>query len=135
MLEGRCLLSATLSTPTADVDVQSSAADATLATANFGADPQLRVQLAPEASVSESFLSFDITSLASVGHAVLRLHGGQAGTPTDAVTVGVFNAGTSGFVEGSGTHAAPDVDNNPAGEITLNNRPGTTGGAGDAKLV
>lgn len=135
-LERRGLLSVTTLTPVTDADVQRSVADAAVADANFGADSRLRVQLGPDGTSAESFLSFDLASIASVGHAVLRLHGGQAGTPATAVTVGVFKAGTAPFVEGVGVHTGPPTAGDISrGDITFNHRPATTGGSVNAKLV
>lgn len=133
-LECRTLLSASTLRPVADADVQNLDIDASIATANFGGDDDLRVRIAAGESF-ESFLTFDISQISAVAHAVLKLHGGQSGTITDNVTVGAFRA-TSNFVEGDGIHIGPlDLDANPAGEITWNTRPGSTGGAVAATLV
>ena len=132
-LERRTLLSTTL-TAVADADVQNLASDPNVANANFGADETLRVRRS-DGETFETFVTFDVREIASVGHAMLRMHGGQAGTPGEAVLVGAFPT-ASGFVEGDGTHGGGlDVGNSPEGEIRWNNRPGSAGGAFFASIV
>ena len=125
-LERRTLLSTTL-TAVADADVQNLTSDPNSVNANFGADELLRVRRT-DGERLETFVTFDLTEIETVGDAVLKMTGGQTGTPGEAVLVGAFPA-DGGFVEGNGTRGGPlDVDNNPAGEIRFANRPGSGGG-------
>jgi uncharacterized delta-60 repeat protein len=133
-LERRTLLSTTLDA-VADADVQTLAADASVANANFGADETLRVRRS-DGETFETFLTFDISRLAGVGHAMLKMTGGQVGTPGEAVLVGAFPTDGAGFVEGDGVHGAVlDIGGNPFGELTWNNRPGSAGGAFFTSIV
>ena len=132
-LERRTLLSTTL-TAVADADVQNLASDPNSVNANFGADELLRVRRL-DGERLESFVTFDLTQVENVAHAVLKMTGGQTGTPGEAVLVGAFPV-NGPFVEGNGTHAGPlDVDNAPAGELRFSNRPAGGEGAIFASIV
>src|SRR5688572_1744964 len=135
LLERRALLSTTLS-PVADADVQDLSGDAASVNSNFGADPSLRVRLAPDEKI-ETFLTFDITSIPSVGHAMLRLNGGQgtAVPGSDLVLVGAF-ATPDEFTEGTGTHGNPlSILPGLLGGLTFNNRPASGGDAFGSAIV
>ena len=136
-LERRTLLSTTLAA-IADADVQNLAVDVSLATANFGADEQLRVRATADASETfESFVTFDIGALTGVGHAMLKMRGGQTGTVGEPALVGAFASFTStGFVEGTGTHSGPlTIITDLLGAIHYNNRPATSATAADTAVV
>ncbi len=133
-LERRSLLSVTVEAAT-DADVQSLVSNPTVVGANFGADPQLRVNADP-ANRAEAYLTFDLGGVSGIGSAILRLHGGRTVASDTPLLVGAFPVPDTSWVEGDGTHTGtPDTDNSPAGEIRWNNRPSTSGGSLDAVHV
>ena len=133
-LEGRRLFAADLH-PTADADVEFRDADANYANANFGADLGLRVSGEPAAQ-NETYVTFDLTSVSSVGSAFLSLTGGLIGEDAPQEVVGVFASNSTTWVEGNGSATPPlNLDNNPANEIRWNNRPGASGQELDRQIV
>ena len=132
-LESRTLYAAQLS-PVADADTERRISDVSFANANFGADPSLRVAKLDD-SYYESFVRFDISSVTSVGTAVVQMNGGLADPQSGGSFISIFQTPETDWVEGNGIHPVDgsnvglNMDNNPEGEITWNTRPGgNTGG-------
>lgn len=123
-LEQRTLFSTTALTPSADAFVATDPSNAVVATANFGADPSLDAGTSG-GETDETYVTFNISGVSSVGKAVLQLTGQSLGG--SPVTVGVYGVADPAWVEGNGTvpggSGTYDTDNNPAGEITYANRP------------
>jgi len=132
-LERRRLLSVSIEA-SADAFAQRAADSPPVQQSNFGADPQLRVDVSAD-NTAETFLSFDISAAGDVGHALLRLRGGQSPSSDEPILVGAFAVPQPGWIEGNGTAATSDTDNTPEGEVTWNARPGTSGAALDAAHV
>ena len=137
-LETRAMLSASLN-PIADADVEISTADANVANANFGADNELRVS-ADATDTKEAFLTFDISTVTSVGAATIDLGGGSRDLLVSPQNVSVFAGNSTTWVEGNGlqpTVANPslNLDDNPLGEIRWNNRTGSVGASLDTVQI
>ena len=120
-LEGRRLLSTTPVTliPTADADVENSAANSGVASANYGAD----ASLCAGGSASDQFityLTFDLSQAASVGQAILSLNGSESVPAEGANPIGVYSVSNAGWIEGSGTHASIST---PSGWINYLEQP------------
>jgi uncharacterized delta-60 repeat protein len=137
-LERRVLLAAQL-VPAADADVETRPADANYAKANFGADPQLRVSGDPADQI-ETFVTFDLGTVTSVGSAAITLTGGLEDLSAAQEQIAVFAVPVTTWVEGNGlqpTAGNPllNMDDNPLDEIRWNNRPGSAGGPLDTQVV
>ncbi|HEX8915203.1 MAG TPA: hypothetical protein VF796_22820, partial [Humisphaera sp.] len=121
-----------------DADAENLAANASFADANFGADAFLRVSRDSDDQFV-AYLTFDISSVTSVGSASLQLFGGQQDLLDGTNFVSVFSVPDPTWVEGNGTHppdqsgAGLNLDDNPAGELRWNNRPAQ--GSGDLDTV
>lgn len=123
----------------ADADTERSDTDSNVANANFGADPELRVEL-DLAVRKEIFVKFDISSVTSVGSAAVQMTGGTADILAGTSNVSIFAGNDTNWVEGNGVQpslASPgyNLDDNPVGEIRYNNRPGSTGASLDTQVV
>jgi uncharacterized delta-60 repeat protein len=136
-LEGRRLLSSTL-TPTADADVENLASDSSAANANFGADTQLRISADANDTI-ETYLTFDISGVTSVGAATVSLTGGLNSFSDPQNNVSIFAVPATTWVEGNGVQPSGggsyNLDDNPPGEVRWNNRPSSSGVALDTQTI
>ena len=128
-LEHRTLLSTTLNA-TADTFVR----DNDYSLTNFGASPILFVKNASSGDDRMAFIKFDLTGVTSINSAVLQLSGALQSSTATPATTGLFAVPTTSWIEGSGTIVDSvgdgfDTSNNPPGEMTWNNQPGTSGSA------
>ena len=123
----------------ADADTERSDSDTNVANANFGADPELRVEL-ESSKRKEVFVKFDISTVTSVGSAVVQMAGGATDLLVGTSKVSIFAGNNTTWVEGNGVQpslASPgyNLDDNPLNEIRFNNRPGSTGASLDTQVV
>lgn len=138
-VEARALLAATPN-PSADAFVGQQTAEANYASANFGADNQLRIAGAA-ADTADAYLTFSLSGATSVGSALLQLVGGAEDLSQSPNEISVFAVSSTTWVEGNGVQPTPlspgfNQDDNPAGEIRWTNRPSSGGAAlGDPLTV
>ena len=144
-LEGRILLAVDILSAVADSFVRS----ADFEPINFGASEFLYVKTAGSGNSRIAYFKFDVGNLApaDIGNATLYLAGALQTPTTGPITVAAFPVADSTWVEGDGDIAVRtlsgggggtgltstaigdgyDSDNDPAGEITWNNRPAIVG--------
>ncbi len=104
--------------------------DGAFVSTNFGAAPLLYSKDA-SGDTREAYVKFDLSSAGTIGTAVLRFDAMMQTNTSLATRVGIFGLTSADWPEGNGTTSnasgdGTDTDNNPAGELTFNNRPAAT---------
>lgn len=93
--------------------------DGSFASTNYGSNPVLEVKKSTTGYNRETYLKFDLASVASIGAAKLRLNGKMADNLTSAITIGVHGAASSWTESGLTWATRPSAASTPLAKVAV----------------